>query len=94
MKSIAIVANIKELGEHILQDISSYFCGQVCFQVYSVSEVEKKDLFDEDAIVLSSWRIFDKVKDKLRPGSILEVVSFTLSKENLALQIWISRADG
>ena len=93
MKNVAIIANIKTFAEHIRKDIESYFCGQVHFRTYTAAEVEKIEKLDEEAIVLSSWRIFNKVKDKLSPGSILEVVSFTLSKENLRKMDVIKNVD-
>lgn len=83
MKTIAIVANKISFAEDIRKNLSPYFSGYASLHVYTTQEVEDKQGFDEDAVVLSSWTLFGKVKEKITPQNILEAVSFTLSRSNL-----------
>lgn len=83
MKTIAIVANEISLANHIRNDLNAYFSGEASFHVYTTEEVAAKDRFDEDAVVLSSWTLFGKIKEKITPQNILDAVSFTLSCSNL-----------
>ena len=83
MKTIAIVANKRSFAQHIRENLSAYFDGYASLRVYTTREVEEKTGFEEDAVVLSSWTLFGKVREKITPQNILEAVSFTLSCSNL-----------
>ena len=83
MKKIAIIANKRSFAEHIKNDIEAYFHKYASFRVYTTAEAAAKERFEEDAVVLSSWVTFDRVKEKLTSRNILEVVSFTLSLDNI-----------
>lgn len=83
MKTIAIVANKIEFAVLIKNDIEAYFGDSAVFHVYTVGEAAKKDGFDEDAVVLSSWNLLGEVKEKISDENILEAVSFTLSYSNV-----------
>lgn len=83
MRSIAIVANKKSFAENIKNDYEPYFSEYVCFHTYTTEEALQLKKFEEDAVVLSSWLIFDRIKERISQKNILEVVSFTLSRENL-----------
>ena len=83
MKRMAIIANKRNLAENIKNGFEAYFGKHFSLCFYTTEEVLKKTYLEEEVVVLSSWLVFDRIKEKLTQNSILDVVSFTLSKENL-----------
>ena len=82
MKTAAIIANEMAFAEYIKENLDLYFKGYLKTRAYKVEQIEATSI-EEEVVVLSSWTIFNKIKDKMRPEIVLQTVSFTLSKENI-----------
>lgn len=80
MKRIAVVATEKEYAEFLRQNVEKYMRAYAEFVAYSVEEVEKKGILEEDFVLLSAFNIFQQIRQKVAETSEIIVLSLSLNK--------------
>ncbi|MEE0740697.1 MAG: sigma 54-interacting transcriptional regulator [Emergencia sp.] len=83
MKRIAVVATEKEYAEFLRENVEKYMHAYAAFVSYSIEEVEKKGILEEDFVLLSAFNIFQQVRQKLAETSEIIVLSLSLNKRQM-----------
>lgn len=83
MTSIAIVSNQKSHSDFVKKDLSRYFKDYATINSYSVSEIKDIKILNEKCIIISSFNIFQKVKEKASVNSEIVINKLTAEKKYL-----------
>lgn len=83
MKKIAVVSIQKNYGEFLKKDLNEYFKNYATINSYSIEEMNYIDQFKENCIVISTYDIFQKVKDKVKANSKIIMCKLAIKNENL-----------
>lgn len=83
MKKIAVVATEKEYAQFLMNNVAKYMDRYAGFVSYSIEEVEKMELLEEDFVLLSAFNIFQQVRQKISEQSEIIVLSLSLSKKQM-----------
>lgn len=83
MNTIAIVSNIKSHSEFVKSDLLQYFKDYATINTYAVSEIDDIEVLNEKCIVISTFNIFQKVKNKAGANSEIVINKLTIKKKNL-----------
>ncbi|SHI38450.1 Sigma-54 interaction domain-containing protein [Dethiosulfatibacter aminovorans DSM 17477] len=83
MKSIAVVATVKEYADFLMMNVSRYLGKYAEFKSYSIDEVDSIDTLEEDFVLLSAFNIFQKVRRKIGSGSEIIVLAVTLNNKQI-----------
>lgn len=81
MKEVAVIAFEQSYAEFIKTCIEVYFGNKATINAYSAGDIDKKEFIEEKFIVISGFTIFKRVYEKIKETAVLEVVRFTLSRE-------------
>lgn len=81
MKEVAVIAFKQSYADYIKACVEVYFGNSVKINAYSAAEIDSKEFIDEKYIVLSGFIIFKRVYKKIKENSVLQVIHFTLSKQ-------------
>lgn len=83
MKRIAVVATEKEYADFLMNNVAKYMDRYARFVSYSIDEIEKADLLEEEFVLLSAFNIFQQVRQKISEQSEIIVLSLSLSKKQM-----------
>lgn len=83
MKRIAVVATEKEYADFLMNHVAKYMNRYAQFVSYSIAEIEKAGLIEEDFVLLSAFNIFQQVRQKISEASEIIVLSLSLSKRQM-----------
>ncbi len=83
MKRIAVVATEKEYADFLMNNVAKYMNRYAGFVSYSIAEVERIGLIEEDFVLLSAFNIFQQVRQKISEASEIIVLSLSLSKKQM-----------
>lgn len=83
MKRIAVVATEKEYADFLMNNVAKYMDRYARFVSYSIDEIEKGDLLEEEFVLLSAFNIFQQVRQKISEQSEIIVLSLSLSKKQM-----------
>lgn len=83
MKRIAVVATEKEYADFLMNHVAKYMNRYAQFVSYSIAEIEKTGLIEEDFVLLSAFNIFQQVRQKISEASEIIVLSLSLSKRQM-----------
>lgn len=83
MKRIAVIATDRNFAEFLMQSIWRYMERYAEFVAYSVEEVERKEVIEEDFILLSAFTIYQKVCEKISDHSEIIILTLALNKRQI-----------
>lgn len=83
-KTIAVVAIHKEFAEFIKSDLERYFSAYAEIHAYAEEEVDSMEEIPEEFVVMSALTVFRKVQPKMKEDALTQVISFAISRDNLA----------
>lgn len=89
--SIAVVSNQKSHSLFIKDDLNKYFKDYAEINSYTIDEIDNIDTFHEKCIVISTFDIFQKVKNKASGNSEIIISKLTIQKENLKKLVYIPK---
>lgn len=81
MKEVAVIAFEQSYADYIKACVEVYFGNSVIINAYSAAKIDSKEYIDEKFVVLSGFIIFKRVYEKIKKNSVLQVLHFTLSKQ-------------
>ncbi|SCZ76042.1 sigma-54 interaction domain-containing protein [Acidaminobacter hydrogenoformans] len=81
MKEIAVIAYGKNYAEFIKGCLEVYLGHQAELHAYSADDVDQMAFIQEKFIAISGFTVFKRVYEKIRETSTLQVMRFTLSRE-------------
>ena len=84
MKTIAVVAVHKDFAEFIKSDLERYFSEQAEIHAYAEAEIDRMEEIPAEFVVMSAFTIFRKVQPKMKKDALTQVISFAISRDNLA----------
>lgn len=84
MVQIAVVANYTDFAEYIKNNLEIFFKPFADIHAYSVEDIKSIDIFTEKVVVISAYTMFKEVQNKITENTILQTITQTLSKDNLA----------
>lgn len=85
MKEVAVIAYGKHYAEFIKGCLEVYLGNQAKLYAYSADDVDQMAFIREKYIVISGFTVFKRVYEKIKESSVLQVVRFTLSREQTDL---------
>lgn len=85
MKRIAVVATEKEYADFLRDDIGKYLSRYGTFVSYSVSEIEAMEEMEEKFVIVSAFTVFQAVREKVKQDVEIMVLSYALSKRQMAM---------
>lgn len=83
MDEIAVVSVQKSHSEFVKNDLKKYFNDYAIINSYTIQEVSDIETFHERCIVISTFDIFQKVRNKAGRNSAIITNKLTVKKENL-----------
>jgi transcriptional regulator with PAS, ATPase and Fis domain len=83
LNDIAFIAIKRSYGEYVKNDLMKYFNNYAKINSYTVEEINDVETLHEKCILISSFDIFQKVKNKASGNSEIIVNKLTIKKENL-----------
>ncbi|MFQ7738525.1 MAG: hypothetical protein ACLRJC_13050, partial [Emergencia timonensis] len=84
MKTIAVVAVHKDFAEFIKADLEKYFSSYAKIRAYAEEEIDSMEEIPEEFVVMSALTVFRKVQPKMKEHALTQVISFAVSRDNLA----------
>ena len=84
MKTIAVVAVHKDFAEFIKADLEKYFSSYAKIRAYAEEEIVSMEEIPEEFVVMSALTVFRKVQPKMKEHALTQVISFAVSRDNLA----------
>lgn len=84
MKTIAVVAVHKDFAEFIKADLEKYFSSYAEIRAYAEEEIDSMEEIPEEFVVMSALTVFRKVQPKMKEHALTQVISFAVSRDNLA----------
>ncbi len=84
MKTIAVVAVHKDFAAFIKADLEQYFSAYAEIHAYAEEEIEHMEEIPEEFVVMSALTVFRKVQPKMKEHALTQVISFAVSRDNLA----------
>ncbi len=85
MKKIAVVATEKEYADFLRDDMGRYLSRYATFVSYSVSEIEDMEEMEEKFVIVSAFTVFQAVREKVKQDVEIMVLSYALSKKQMAM---------
>ncbi|HIV79555.1 MAG TPA: sigma 54-interacting transcriptional regulator [Candidatus Avanaerovorax faecigallinarum] len=82
-KKLAVVATEKDYADFLKGNIEKYLGKYADFFSYSVDEMNRKGVLDEDYVLISAFNIFQDARKMISPGSEIIVLSFALNKKQM-----------
>lgn len=83
MRKIAVVAIKKNFADYIKSDLENFFAPYAEINAYSFEDIDKIEWIDEEFVVMSTFVAFRKIQSKMKPGTVTQVVGFTICRENI-----------
>lgn len=82
-KKLAVVATEKDYADFLKGNIEKYLGKYADFFSYSVDEMNRKGVLDEDYVLISAFNIFQDARKMISPGSEIIVLSLALNKKQM-----------
>ena len=81
MKRVALVASNKEYAKVLKNNLNIYFLKFIEINIYDINDVDNFNYFREKYIILSSYTIFQRVKNKVKKEAKLSIITLSLTKK-------------
>lgn len=83
MNDIAIVSVQKSHGDFLKNDLEKYFKNYAKISSYTVDDIDLIDKLEEKCIIITTFDIFQKVRNKVNKDSEIIMSKLTIRKENV-----------